>query len=385
MVGREGGSGGGRRRYAVEVTTFRGEGAYSDGRRPDSVTFGVPLREDLARRDFVINAMAYDPIARRVIDPFGGRQDLAARRVRAVGDARERFTEDGLRVMRAVRFAAALEFALDPDTEAAIAPTLPILAKVSWERIRDELVKTLASARPSRGLAIARRTGILAQIIPELGFRPSGDDGDDGGGGDDDDDDVRWRLALARVDAAPPGDGAVLRLGALLLDVAGDAPDRAEPVCRRLRLSNAERERVVRVVRFGRAWASPPATDAALRALLGQITRRAAPDVAAVWRACAAAVRDTDSESVRQPDTAAPATLETIAALADRADAILAAKDALATGDLAIAGGDIMRELGLPPGPQIGKVLATLLNRVYNDPTLNERDKLLALMLTSQS
>src|SRR5687768_9284222 len=126
---------------SIEVTTFRGEGAYTDGRRPDSVSFGVPLDEDLARRDFVINAMAFDPVAGRLHDPFGGRADLEAGRLRAVGDPAERFREDGLRVMRAVRFVATLELALDPATESAIPAGLPSLAKVSQERVREELRK----------------------------------------------------------------------------------------------------------------------------------------------------------------------------------------------------------------------------------------------------
>src|SRR4029079_10924152 len=163
----------------VEVTTFRGEGAYSDARRPDHVTFGVPLVEDLARRDLRVNAIAYDPASGMLIDPYDGQTDIAERRLRAVGptgnvydDAVARFTEDGLRVMRAVRFAAALEFALDPDTERAIGPALASLAKVSKERIADELRKILATRAPSRALAIAERTGILALILPELSHRP---------------------------------------------------------------------------------------------------------------------------------------------------------------------------------------------------------------------
>src|SRR5262245_37320269 len=152
----------------VEVTTFRGEGAYSDGRRPDTVTFGVPLVEDLARRDLVVNAIAYDPVANAIHDPFGGRDDIAAKRLRAVGNAVDRFSEDALRVMRAVRFAAALEFELDPDTEAGIAPALPALANISKERISDELRKLLATREPSRGLRIAERTGIIALILPDV-------------------------------------------------------------------------------------------------------------------------------------------------------------------------------------------------------------------------
>jgi tRNA nucleotidyltransferase (CCA-adding enzyme) len=154
----------------VEVTTYRGEGAYTDARRPDSVVFGVPLAEDLARRDLTVNAIAYDVAADALFDPFGGVTDLEAKRLRAVGVAVDRFTEDGLRVMRAVRFAAQLEFELDPETEAGIAPALPSLAKVSRERVSDELRKLLAARQPSRGLVLADRTGILATIAPDLTF-----------------------------------------------------------------------------------------------------------------------------------------------------------------------------------------------------------------------
>ena len=124
-------AGRGPERLAVEVTTFRGEGAYSDARRPDQVVFGVPLDEDLARRDFVANAIAWDPIGRRLHDPFGGRDDLAARVLRAVGDPAARFGEDGLRIVRAIRFVAVLGFTLDPATEAAI----PGARKVVWEGV----------------------------------------------------------------------------------------------------------------------------------------------------------------------------------------------------------------------------------------------------------
>ncbi|MEP6864100.1 MAG: [cytidine(C)-cytidine(C)-adenosine (A)]-adding enzyme [Deltaproteobacteria bacterium] len=154
----------------VEVTTYRGEGAYTDARRPDSVVFGVPLAEDLARRDLTVNAIAYDVAADALFDPYGGVADLEAKRLRAVGVAVDRFTEDGLRVMRAVRFAAQLEFELDPDTEAGIAPALPSLAKVSRERVSDELRKILGARQPSRGLVLAERTGILATIAPDLTF-----------------------------------------------------------------------------------------------------------------------------------------------------------------------------------------------------------------------
>jgi len=326
MIGR------GERRIGVEVTTFRGEGAYSDARRPDSVTFGVPLVEDLARRDLVVNAIAYDPIRDELHDPFGGRADLEARRLRAVGDPVARFTEDGLRVMRAVRFAATLEFALDPATEAAFAPALSSLAKVSQERVKVELWKLLAAARPSIALAIARRSGVLAVVLPEIAAV----------------DDVTWVRTLGWVDAAPRDE--VVRVAALL--AAGADDKAADAALRRLRCSNEEREVAVKLVRVAHAAADD---DAALRRLLEQIGRAHAPAAAHLWAAGGA----TD--------------------LAARARAILARGDALTIGELAIGGADLKTELGMPPGKQMGGTLRRLLDRVLDDPSLNTRDTLLAL------
>ena len=148
----------------VEVTTFRAESAYVDGRRPESVAFHRDLVADLARRDFTINALAFDPVGSRLRDPFGGQEDLARRRVRCVGVAAERFGEDGLRPLRAVRFATVLEFELEPETEAAIPGALAVFDKVALERRRDELLKLLLAAGVARGLELLRRTGLRCSI-----------------------------------------------------------------------------------------------------------------------------------------------------------------------------------------------------------------------------
>src|SRR5262245_25620561 len=156
--------------HHYEVTTLRGEGAYSDGRRPDTVEFVDDITADLARRDFTFNAIALDPIGGHVIDPFGGQKDLAARVVRAVGDADERFVEDGLRVLRAARFAATLECSIDPATEAAMghARSLATFRKVSSERIRDEWMKSMLARTPSVAFEAMRRTNVLGVVCPEL-------------------------------------------------------------------------------------------------------------------------------------------------------------------------------------------------------------------------
>lgn len=357
-------------RLPVEVTTFRGEGAYSDGRRPDSVTFGVPLTDDLARRDFVINAMAYDPVTRTLIDPFGGCTDVAERRIRAVGVAAERFAEDGLRVMRGVRFAAVLGFALEAETEAAIPGSLPVLARVSYERIRVELLKMLGAARPSVGLGIARRTGILDQILPEIARSVVPGDS--------------WQRVLTRVDAVGLGDTdggdpasgpapdespiRLVRLAALLVEVAGALPPAKKPdhPLRRLKMSNQDIARVDRLLRAGLLNASEPAlpnlpSDPELRALLGALGRDNAEDLLSLWGADA---------------RARPHLHDWISSTIGRVRTILTRGDALAIGDLAISGSDLIAELDIPRGRIIGELLQALLAAVMARPEINTTEQL---------
>jgi tRNA nucleotidyltransferase (CCA-adding enzyme) len=151
-----------------EVTTLRTEFGYSDGRRPEQVGFVTSIDEDLARRDFTVNAIAFDPVSEQLIDPFDGLGDLEARRLRAVGEPSQRFAEDGLRVLRAARFVAALEFELDAATAQAIRPSLDTYRQVSAERIHDEWNKTLRARAPSRGFVIMYEHGLLEITAPEL-------------------------------------------------------------------------------------------------------------------------------------------------------------------------------------------------------------------------
>ena len=331
----------------VEVTTFRGEGAYTDARRPDHVRFGVPLVEDLARRDLRVNAMAYDPAKHELIDPYEGLKDLEDGLLRAVGptgnifeDAVGRFTEDGLRVMRAVRFAAKLELPLDADTERGITPARPSVAKVARERVSDELRKILACSRPSLALVPAWRSGIIGSILPALS----------------DIDVERW---ASRVDQVPPD----ARLGALVGDLGKLEAQRLDArtvkqigdLLRALKFSNEELS-----VASSIACATPaPAiewTDPQLRRLLSDITRPRAALAAAIWRADGGA------------------------ALADRAQAILERGDPLATNELAITGNDLMSKLGMKPGPEIGKTLRRLFEQVLDDPSLNTSEVLLGIV-----
>lgn len=369
-------------RRPVEVTTFRGEGAYLDGRRPSSVSYVSTLEEDLSRRDFTMNAVAYEPLTGRLTDPFDGRGDLGRRLVRAVGAAVERFREDGLRPMRAVRQAAQLEFEIEPATLAAIPETLDVFRKVSAERVRDEMLKMLAAARPSRGIELMRQTGLLGEVIPELlegvgctqnRFHKH--------------DVFNHTLAVIDGTGIRPGD-PIPRLGSLLHDVGKPrarqpregAPgeysffqheivgaEMADQICRRLRLSTADRERVVAMVRhhmffYDREW-----TDGAVRRWVRRVGQGTIPDLFAL----------------RQGDVAGRGFGEDpeteLGELRRRIADVAATDAALRVTDLAIDGRDVMRVAQLPPGRQIGVILERLLERVLDDPSLNERARLEAL------
>jgi tRNA nucleotidyltransferase (CCA-adding enzyme) len=151
-----------------EVTTFRTEGTYSDGRHPDKVSFVSSITEDLARRDFTINALAYDPINNVLIDPFDGKQDLQNKLIKAVGSPLDRFSEDGLRIMRAARFASRLQFDIEEKTQLSMKSAAEMLRKISQERIRDELIKTLKTEKPSIGLELLYQSGIFNIICPAI-------------------------------------------------------------------------------------------------------------------------------------------------------------------------------------------------------------------------
>ncbi len=361
-----------------EVTTLRGESAYSDGRHPDAVRFVDDITADLARRDFTVNAIAVDPATGAVTDPFGGGRDLSARVLRAVGEPRERFAEDGLRVLRAARFVATLEFELDPATAAAIAPTLDTFRKVSPERVRDEWLKTMKARRPSRAFEVMRATGMLAITCPELlegvGMAQNKWHAFD-----------VWRHGMACMDHCV-GD-AVLRVAALLHDVGKPRTrafsdktrdwtfydhDRvgavmAEPICERLRFSNDERRRVVDLVRH-HLFHYDDWTDAAVRRWIRRVGRERIADL---W-----ALNEADLRG--KGDAIDAGDMTPLLRMKEHVARVLAAGDALTVRDLAVDGADLMREIGLPPGKGIGILLGELLELVTEDPARNEPAALLA-------
>jgi tRNA nucleotidyltransferase (CCA-adding enzyme) len=360
-----------------EVTTLRGETSYTDGRRPDSVYFVNDIRDDLARRDFTVNAIAYDVLADRLIDPFGGVEDLAARCLRAVGRASERFAEDGLRVLRAARFVATLEFSLEADTERAILPSLDSYRKVSAERIRDEWLKTMKAERPSRAFEVMRAHGMLAITAPELlesvGCAQNRYHAYD-----------VWGHALACLDQCPQQ--PLLRVAGLLHDIGKPrsrafsektndftfyeheriGAEMAEPVLSRLRFSNEERERIVALVRHHLVCYDASYSDAAVRRWLRRVSPELADDLYLLAEADIRGKGKDPSEDLAR-----------IAGLKAHVARVLAAGAALSLKDLAIGGRDLQQELGLRPGPRFGEILRTLLDEVVEEPARNERSRLL--------
>ncbi len=240
----------------VQVATFRSDGSYSDGRRPDAVVFSS-AREDALRRDFTINGMFFDPLEGRLIDYVGGREDLTAKVLRAIGDAAVRFEEDKLRMLRAARMATRFDLVIEPDTADAIRRMAGQINVVSAERVADELRKMLVDSRRARGVNLLYDLGLAAEVLPELlpmkglpqgpPAAPTGD---------------LWDHVLAVLDRLGPSPSFPLALAGLLHDVGkprtvGRTPDRytfyyhehvgrrlASEICLRLKLSNEERERV---------------------------------------------------------------------------------------------------------------------------------------------
>jgi tRNA nucleotidyltransferase (CCA-adding enzyme) len=317
----------------VEVTTFRVESAYVDGRRPGAVEFRRDLVEDLARRDFTINALAFDPVGGKFRDPFGGREDLAARRVRCVGVAAERFGEDGLRPLRAVRFATVLDFALEPETEAAIPGALGVFDKVALERRRDEFLKLLLAPAAVRGLELLRRTGLLDRLLPELSVSA----------------DASRNARVGRAEAV-----LEVRLAALLLDVV-----EAEPALDRLRLPT----KVVETVRALLLHPLPPEASGWSDADLRRWLVRLGPERWELGRALAAAT-GADPGGV----------------LGQRIERIVSQRPPLSASELALDGAAIMRTLGVGPSPAVGEATRFLLDAVLDRPELNTAESLETLL-----
>lgn len=358
-----------------EVTTFRSDEKYVDGRHPSNVAFTKDLHKDLSRRDFTINALAYDPITKVLIDDHNGQADLEQKTIRAIGDPKERFSEDGLRSIRACRFAAVLGFTIEDKTFKAIEQTLGTTKKVAKERIHDELVKIMAADKPSIAIELMRECKILDIIMPELLFcygieQPLNFHKYD----------VYWH-SLYACDAAQKNN-LVVRLAALLHDIEKPKCKKdltfydhdqqgartAEIILKRLKFSSKDIKQVINLIsqhmfNYTKEW-----TDSAVRRFIQRI---------------GGVENLADLFSLRLADTIAMGKdnkPQYLAELQKRIDKIILEQNALHVSALKVDGQDIMKTLNIKPGPKVGEILNALLEKVLDDPSLNERDKLIELV-----
>jgi tRNA nucleotidyltransferase (CCA-adding enzyme) len=339
-----------------EVTTFRRD-VRTDGRHAE-VEFGASLDEDLARRDFTINAIAYSPTHQRLCDPFDGKGDLERKVVRAVGNAADRMREDRLRALRAIRFAARFDFSLDGETWSALRDSAPHLGRLSAERVKQELEKTMEQvALPSRALGMWRESGAFGVLIPELAEVSD--------------------AHLQAVDcAAMPGldrrpGRRLIRLAVLLSAIPHE---KTYAVAFRLRFSRADAQWIAALVE---RWQL-------LGARLGR-TLQLAPDPRQIRRAVAAVGRPrlhaffrvasahwSAARNAGDPSAPTAQAVHSVYRLSQRA----AMREPVELSDLAIDGDDL-RQLGIRPGPDLGKILSKLLDMVLDDPAANTRERLL--------
>ncbi len=367
-----------------QITTFRSDHDYADFRRPHKVEFGASLEADLARRDFTVNAMAWGAPGSEasprsaggtpepsLVDPFGGRADVAGRTLRAVGEPLRRFEEDALRMVRAVRLAATLDFEIEPATLDGINARAPLVAHLSGERIAAELGRLLAAPRPSVGLRLLADTGLLGPISPELAAQPgiaqNKVEGED-----------LWDHTLGTVDAAISH--PVVRLAALVHDIGKPATaadghfygheavgaELARAFLDRLHEPRAVTERVTHLVRNHMFGYEPSWSDTAVRRFIGKVGPDAIDELFAL--------READNVGSGLPRSAGG-----LSELKARVAAELAEGPVLDRSALAIDGDDLMAELGLEPGPGLGRVLEALLQRVIEDKSLNTAPTLLLL------
>lgn len=356
----------------VEVTPYRTETGYSDRRRPDEVIFGESLEDDLARRDFTINAIALEDSKGQVVDPYQGQKDIESRVLRTVGNAEARFEEDGLRLMRAVRLVAELEFALDGDTAAAIQTKSGNLAHISRERIRDEFVRILESTQPMMALVLAHRLGILEYIAPDL-IRGIGVDQNQAHSYD-----VFEHNMRALQHAADKGWPLDTRLSALFHDVSKPETRRwsdekndwtfhghevvgsrvARKALEDLRFSRETIEKVTKMVRWHMFFSDPEQiTLSAVRRMIVNVGQENIEDLLNL-RIC-------DRIGTGRPKEQ-PFRFRRYKAMVEEA-----LRDPISVGMLKTDGKRIMDKFHVQPGPRIGHILHALLEEVLEDPKKN--------------
>ncbi|MDB5254708.1 MAG: polynucleotide adenylyltransferase [Candidatus Nomurabacteria bacterium] len=360
----------------VQVTTYRSEGTYTDNRRPDSVTYETKLEKDLERRDFTINAMAYNPHNGQIIDIFKGQSDIKDKIIRCVLDADIRFEEDALRMMRAIRFSTTLHFAIATETLAALTAKSSLLARISQERIRDEFLKIIQSDQPALGIDLLQKTGLLHIIAPEfeegIGCEQKGAHLYD----------VYNHLLHALQHAADKNFSLEVRLAALFHDIGKPATRRydktkdkytffghevvgarmTKKILERMRLSRETSELVVSLVRNHMFFSdTEQITLSAVRRIIQKVTREN------IWLLME--VRECDRVGMAKVE--APYRLRKYHAMIEEA-----LRDPISVSQLAIDGEYLIKTLHMKPGPRMGWTLHALLEEVLDNPEINTVEQL---------
>ncbi len=380
----------------VEITTYRSEESYSDARHPDKVVWGKSLDEDLARRDFTINAMALRRMGERpglrpaksqqrpgldledwdLVDPFGGQEDLKNKLIRTVGDPNERFGEDALRMLRAIRFATTLGFDIDADTAKAIEQNASLISKISGERIRDEVFKIVDSPAPSAGIFLAKKLGVLTVILPELEVcfaveqvSPKRHHIYDVG--------THCVMSLENC----PSKDTITRFGTMLHDIGKAKVAKvteegvrtfhnhevvgariAVSIAERFHLSREERDKLFRLVRWHQFSVNENQTDRALRRFIKNVGLENVEDMMDLR------VGDRLGGGLQQPES------WRLKLFRSRLKEVL--KKPFTVADLAIDGNDVMKVLDLKPGPKVGEILSKLFEEVADDKGKNTKEYL---------
>lgn len=360
----------------VEITPYRIEGKYTDKRHPDKIRFAKKLEDDLSRRDFTINAIAMDRDG-AVIDLFGGKTDLQKKVIKAVGKPRERFDEDALRLLRAVRFAAQLGFDIEKETLAAIRENSEWLAAISKERIRDEFIKIMGSENAYEGVLLLEEAGLLRFVVPELR---------EGIGVDQNLHHIYtvWEHCTRALKYATEKKySPEVRLASLFHDIGKPRAKRgkthneatfyghevvgarmAAEIMDRLKFPNDFSEKVIKLVRYHMFYYNPEeVTESSVRRLLVRIGRENVEDLLKV--------READRIGSGRPK-AVPYKLRHLKYIIDKVS-----DDPISAKMLKVDGNDVMKELGISPGPKVGLILNSLLAETIEDPSKNVREDLM--------
>jgi poly(A) polymerase/tRNA nucleotidyltransferase (CCA-adding enzyme) len=360
----------------VQITTYRSEGKYSDSRHPDSVSYETKLEKDLERRDFTMNAIAWDPIKDITIDPFKGQKDIKDKIIRCVLYPNDRFQEDALRMMRAVRFSTVLNFALESETLNAISANADLMKNISGERIRDEFIKIIDSDYPASGIDLLQKTGLLKYVLPELepaiGCEQKGAHIYD----------VYQHSLHALQHAADKKFPTNIRLSALFHDIGKPKTRRydarkdkytffghevvganiTKKALERLRFSRETIDLVYRMVRNHMFFSdTEQITLSAVRRIIKNV------DPENIWHLME--VRECDRVGMKKAE--APYRLRKYHAMIEEA-----LRDPISVSQLAIDGSYLMNELKMKPGPRMGWILHALLEEVLDNPELNTVEKL---------